>query len=373
MKKRLIPAQLRVLSGGPFEKPVFPFPFSFRSPSDPAAVALRKQYRLLEIAGEGTDFARARRLKIWVRRQWNHGYAGEGKQDSTRQDALDILARARRGSDFSCWYYRRVLVQCCLAVGLPAREIGISREGADFPDRIRFNTSHAVAEVYCRDLGKWVMLDADANAFYTIDGVPAGSLDVHRAWHRGKARAVKQVLDRPRFVYPARSPFWDDKQFRRVWRDFTRNQTIPFYEHIFTHARNGFPQPPKKVGQKCIWYVGERPPLLAMDFYGNDLDRFLFVEDETHFNWPLQRTFILTSMKPGPPSNRMDVRLDHTMPFFDHFELKVGRQPFRAVKGDRILFRCPSGRTMVRARCVDRFGQPGHEATLEIELKPKAL
>src|SRR5512134_3727193 len=103
MNKRLIPTQLRVLLGGPYEKPVFPFPFRFRSPSDPAAVALRKKYRLMEIAGEGSDFARARRLKSWVRSQWNHGYDGEGDQETTPQDALDILKRARRGNALSCW------------------------------------------------------------------------------------------------------------------------------------------------------------------------------------------------------------------------------------------------------------------------------
>jgi hypothetical protein len=372
MRKRPIPAQLRLLSGGPFEKPVFPFLFRFRLPSDAAAVALRKRYRLLEIAGGGSDFARARRLKSWVRSQWNHGYDGEGKQETTRQDALDILERARHGASFSCWYYRRVFVQCCLAIGLPAREIGVCRKGADFPDTIRFNTSHAVAEVYCRERGKWVMLDADANAFYTIGGIPAGVLDVHRAWHKNGGRTVKQVLDRPRFVYPAHSPFWDDKTFRRVWRDFTRHRTVDFYDHVFAYLLNGFPDPPAKIGQRCLWYVGERPPLLAMDFYGNDLDRFLFVEDEVHFNWPLQRTFLLASMKPGPPSNQLELRLDHTMPFFDRFEFKVGRQPFRAIRGDRVSIDCPAGTTSVRARCVDCFGQPGHEATLEIDLKPKS-
>jgi len=370
MKKRLVPAQLHLLSGGPFEKPVFPFPFRFRPPSDPAAVALRRKYRLQEIAGDGTDFARARRLKNWVRRQWNHGYSGEGEQERTRQDALEILARARRGNDFSCWYYRRVFVQCCLAIGLPAREVGVCRGRADFPDGIELNTAHAVAEVYCRELGKWVMLDVDANAFYTIAGVPAGVLDVHRAWHTRKAATVKQVLDPPRFVYPTHSPFWDDRTMRKVWRDFTRHRTVDFYDHIFTHLLSGFPDPPRKIGQRCLWYVGQRSPLLAMNFYGNDLDRFLFVEDEAHFNWPLQRTFALASMKQGRPSNRIELRLDHTMPFFDRFEVSVGRQPFRKIAGNRLVFDCPAGRTLLRARCVDCFGRPGHEATLEIELKP---
>jgi hypothetical protein len=323
----------------------------------------------MEVAGEGSDFARARRLKSWVRSQWNHGYDGEGEQETKPQDALGILARVRRGSSFSCWYCRRVFVQCCLAIGLPAREIGVCRKNADFPDHIRLNTSHAVAEVYCRELGKWVMLDADANAFYTVGGIPASVLDVHRAWHKRRGKTVKQVLDRPRFVYPSRSPFWDEREFRRVWREFTRHRTIDFYDHVFIHLQSGFSDPPGKIGQRCLWYVGERSPLLAMDYYGNDLDRFVFVEDEEHFNWPIQKTFLLASMKPGPPSDQIELRLDHTMPFFDHFEFCLGREPFRRLLGNRFRFACPAGRSRVWARCVDGFGRPGLEAALELELK----
>lgn len=370
MKTRMIPSRLEVLSGGPFEKPVFPFPFRFRSPSDPAAVTLRKRYRLIEIAGEGTDFVRARRLKSWVRRQWNHGYQGEGEQETKPQDALTILERARRGSDFSCWYFRRTLVQACLAIGLPARELGVCRKRADFPDGIGLNTSHAVSEVYCRELRKWVMMDADANAFYTVKGVPASALDVQREWLRGRGRTVRQVLDKPRFVYPSHSPFWDDKTMRGVWRDFTRHRTVDYYDHVFTHLLNGFPEPPAKIGQKFLWYVGKRPPLLCMNYHGNDLDRFLFVDEESHFNWPLQQTFLVPAMKPGPPSDQVELRLDHTMPFFDHFEFGLGRQPFRRVHGNGLRFACPAGKTRVRARCVDCFGRPGHEAVLDLSLKP---
>jgi hypothetical protein len=370
MNKKNIPAVLRVLSGGPYQKPALPFPWCFRPPDHPSAAALRDTYRLLKVAGEGADFARARRLKSWVRRQWNHGYSGEGDQETRSLDALDILARAQQGQAFACWYYRRTLVQACLAVGLPARELGICRQGADFPDGIRSNTSHAVAEVYCRELRKWVMLDADANAFYTIAGVPAGALEVHYAWLKDRGRTVRQVLDKPRFVYPTFSPVWDAKALARVWRDFTRHRSIDYYEHLFTHTVNGYADPPRKVGQKFLWYVGRRPPLLLMDYYGNDLDRFLFVEEEAHFNWPLQRTFVLASMQKGPPSGRLEVRLEHTMPFFDHFELSLAGRPFNRVRGERLTVSLPAGKTLCRARCVDTFGRSGTEAALLVELKP---
>src|SRR6185503_7028694 len=120
-------------------KPAFSFAFQFRSPEDPAAAALRKKYRLLEVAGDGSDFARARRLKSWVRKHWDHGYDNQGAEHTQPQDALDILALAGRGKRFHCWFYRRTLTQCCLAVGLLAREMGACRKEIDFPDTIGSN------------------------------------------------------------------------------------------------------------------------------------------------------------------------------------------------------------------------------------------
>jgi len=58
------------------------------------------------------------------------------------------------------------------------------------------------------------------------------------------------------------------------------------------------------------------------------------------------------------------------MPFFDHFELQVRNGPFQRVKGDRKVLTLEPGRTRIRARCVDTFGLPGHEAELVVHLKP---
>lgn len=362
---RLVPETLRIVSGGPFQKPVLPCRPLFRPPDHPDAVVLRDRYGLLGIAGQGGDFERARRLKTWVRSRWNHGWDNEGQRE-----ALEILARAEQGGSFNCGFYARTLTQCCLSIGLPARQMEISREGYDFPDTCLHNAGHSVVEVYCRDLGKWVMLDSDANAFYAIDDVPASCLDVHRAWHADRGQRVKQVEDEPPLTVPTSCPVVSPAYLRQMFRELARHKAMDYYYHIAARASHGYVAYPEGADRRTVRYTGVTPPLLAAVYRGVRLDGAILVDDEAHFNWPIDRTFVQATMAAERPSRRIEIRLDHNMPFFDHFELRVGRGPFRRLKGDRRIVTLDAGKTTIRARCVDVFGLAGHEAALVVHLKP---
>ena len=187
---------VRVIAAGPTQRPAELLEPAFRPPEHPKAAQLRKRYRLKSVAGEGTDFECARRIKMWARSRWNHGY----DQIQGSDDALRLLAAAATGLNFACGSYARTFVQCSLAAGLPARVVGIHRKEVDFPHGYAGNSGHTVAEVYCREPAKWVLMDTDANCFYTINDTPAGALDLHRAWHERRGENVRQVLDEPLFV-----------------------------------------------------------------------------------------------------------------------------------------------------------------------------
>jgi len=361
----LVPETLRVVSGGPFEKPILPVTPLFRPPEHPKAIRLREKYRLMEVAGPGGDFERARRLKTWVRSRWNHGWDNEDQKE-----AIDILARAERGGTFNCGFYSRTFIECCLAVGLPARQMSILRKNYDFQDYCRHNEGHAVVEVYCRDLAKWVMLDADANAFFTIDGIPASSLEVHRSWHTNRGRDAKMVGDDPPFVVPTSCPVVSDAYLKTMFRELLRHETKDYYYHVSTFPSNGYLRCPRTADHRRLWYAGVCPPPLAATYRGINLDGAVFVEEQPLFDWPLDQTFVKAAMAGQRPCPKIEVRLDHNMPFLDHFELRVGAKPFRRVKSDRKALTLPAGRTRIRARCVDTFGLPGHEAELVVRLKP---
>lgn len=355
---------VRVIGGGPFAKPLQAFEPVFCPPDHPRLAALRRRHRVLATAGEGDDFARARRLMHWVRSRWNHGYDHAQVDDDL--DALKLLDAAKRGCRFSCGNYAQTFVQCCLAVGILARRLSLNRREADFPHGFEGNYGHSVSEAYCRELGKWVLLDCDLNGFYTLDGVPAGALDLHRSWHEHRGRNAEQVLDEPAFV-----PIIDHfeisrKQMRKNWRDFSRHRTIDYYCHVRVYRVNGYARRDRDApANTLLEFSGIVHPLTAIGFAQRE-PADAYTADEAQFNFRVNRTYLQARMVGARPSRRVKLLLDHTMPQFDRFELSVGRDHFRRVRGDTKMLTVSVGRTTLRARCIDTFGRPGHEARLVV-------
>ena len=152
------------------------------------------------VAGCGSEWEALLALKRWVRSRWNHGWS---PAFDTVQDALDILREAERGAGFSCGFYATVLVACATVLGWPARRISVSLQDCSFPRDHRVgNVGHSVAEVWCNDLRKWVLLDCDVNCHYERDGVPLNAFEIGEAWRSGEADQVEQILDEPGFVLP---------------------------------------------------------------------------------------------------------------------------------------------------------------------------
>jgi len=358
---------LRVLEGVPCSKPVEALEPVFRPPDHDSAVRLRRAHRLGEVAGEGDDFRRARRLMNWVRGLWNHGYDHAAVEDGS--DALQLIPAGRRGCRFSCGNYAQTFVQCCLAIGIPARRLGIRRRETDFPHGYLGNHGHVVAEAYCRELGKWVLFDADLNGFYTIEGKAAGAVDLHESWHEHRGRNAEQILDEPFFVPIYEHREISREQMRKNWRDFNRHRTIDYYYYVYTWLNQGFAKTDRiGIGNETIFYSAITPPPLALNFREGRIAT-VCAEREEQFNWPTDRTYVLARMLGKRPSRRVELLMEHTMPFFSHFELSVGREAWRRARGGIKVINLPMGRRTVRVRCVDAFGRPGHEARLQIQVK----
>lgn len=369
MKRRVADRlSLRILKGGPFAPPCDPFTIHFRSANDPRAVRLREEYDLEAVAGAGSDFTRARRIKTWVRRRWNHGY----DDVPHAVDALDYLAAARVGKSFACGKYAFTFVQCCLAIGVPARTVIIKHGDAGFPYDRPGNSAHVISEAYCRELGKWVVLDADLNGFYHRDGEPVGALEIHQAWHRQRGRGIEQTLDKPGFVVPTSCEGFTSRQLVELFEQFNRLQTKPYYNHLYTNTVIGVTaSQARPLNSVNLCYAGILPYPPALDYTANlgiQGRGCLMTAREDQFNWPIQRTFLSAVMVGDRPSRKVELALDHNMPFFDHFELTMTGKPFRRIEGAVRRLTLPFGRTTIKVRGVDVFGRPGHEASITFEV-----
>jgi hypothetical protein len=360
-ERRLI---TRVIRGGPFARPVEAITPSFRLPGHPRASLLCQRHDLLHIAGKGTDFARARRMKTWVRKQWDHGY--DLLHDNA--DALDYLAASGNGKSFACGKYAQTFVECCLAVGLPARSVIVKLRHADFPHSRAGNSAHVTTEVYCRDQCNWVVLDVDINGYYQCENRPVSALEIHEAWHADRGQHIEQILDRPHFVCPTKCPGFDKNDLKKMFRDFTQHQTKDYYHNIYTSTVHGYNTRERRQHKPLnLNYAAIVSFPLAMDFTANDGEQgrqCTMTARRDLFNWPIQQTFMHAVMLGKRPSRRVELILDHTMPFFDHYEIAIGREGFRKLRSNRCKQSLPDGRTTFRARCIDTFGLPGHVATL---------
>lgn len=164
--------------------------FTSEDVDHPVLDQLRQRYDLVTIAGEGPSFDRVRRVRDWLKSIFPHGIP----LTMPAWNALLILDRAHRGVEqFICIHYSVSLVQCCLALGIPARMINVHR-GISDSYRIGEEAEaqppvdeHVVAEVWCQELDKWVMFDTDFDCDYSIGGIPCSSHDIHRAFVEGRA------------------------------------------------------------------------------------------------------------------------------------------------------------------------------------------
>ncbi len=140
---------------------------TFRPASEPVTLAcdmtapeltvLREQYGLAAIAGEGDAFPRAMRVMEWLTGHVRHN--GSFNFDKGHL-ALAVLEFAFDQPDkgVNCTTLAQTLSSCLLSLGIPARPVGI------YPFAPYDGDNHFVTEVWCEELGQWVMLDPTVNA-----------------------------------------------------------------------------------------------------------------------------------------------------------------------------------------------------------------
>lgn len=165
------------------------YPYAFQRPSAKLK-RLREEYTLDDVvAGGQTDLDKAILLRNWVRSRWSCNDAGSGKRT---WDALEILG-APEGQHGMCVHFATAFYQCALALGFNARPVILA--------------NHFVADIWCRELGKWVLMDVESvlregyllhgTAFYRQAATrePLGTLELHQAVLRAQQAGESNVSD----------------------------------------------------------------------------------------------------------------------------------------------------------------------------------
>ena len=120
---------------------------------------LRSKYNLVKIAGKGSDFVRAKRLLHYLAPRLTHS---SWYDNHIACNALRLLEYSLDYPEhgINCLNKSKILVECCLALGIYARRVRIMPFSPyDFDN-------HVVAEIYDRILEKWIMLDPTTDGYF---------------------------------------------------------------------------------------------------------------------------------------------------------------------------------------------------------------
>ena len=145
--------------------------------SCPEFAVLRKTYGLEKIAGRGGDFSMALRLCRWLEPNIMHEgdfFLTEGHEMPYNALALLEYAFGKRDRGLNCACKAKILVECCLALGIHARRVGL------YPNSPYDIDNHVVAEIYDTKRKKWCMLDPTVGGYFTDGNGPLDCLEMRR-------------------------------------------------------------------------------------------------------------------------------------------------------------------------------------------------
>lgn len=127
--------------------------------SCPEFEELRNSYNLVAIAGDGSDFTRAKRLLHNLAPRLTHS---SWYDNHIECNALRLLSYSLDNPQqgINCLNKSKILAECCLALGIYARRVRIMPYSPyDFDN-------HVVTEIFDRELKKWIMLDMTTDGYF---------------------------------------------------------------------------------------------------------------------------------------------------------------------------------------------------------------
>ncbi|MCH5148374.1 MAG: transglutaminase domain-containing protein [Clostridiales bacterium] len=141
--------------------------------TNPKYEELKSRYPIVKIAGEGGDFERALRICQWLAPNLSH-QGNFSLTSSLEFNSISLLDYAFGNPEHgvNCVSKAKILVECCLALGIFARRIGL------YPNSPFDTDNHVVAEIYDRKRKKWIMLDPTSGGYFTDGKNPLSCLEM---------------------------------------------------------------------------------------------------------------------------------------------------------------------------------------------------
>jgi hypothetical protein len=272
-------------------------PFVYQPGNAVHLVNLRKQCRLDEIVGDGTEYQKMLRLFHWVGTRFDHGVDSVPGGAQTFHP-LQVVVAGENGRRFWCEIAARLTVQAASSMGWPARLMTASKDG--------YNWDHALAEVWSNQFNKWVLVDTDFNVLYESNGIPLSGFELCHHGSELKTNGLLEVLR----IAPLKSSLSDV-------------DLLPFYRYVHIDLRNDWlgrllsPGSPAG-GDLATWWTARKD-------LGPILTARVRVDNESQFDWPVNwvEFYFFEKLIFSEETTEIKLGLRGYSPYFRYFALRL--------------------------------------------------
>ena len=334
-------------------------PFRYQPFDEPRLQQLREKYKLAElVAAAPTEFEGMVRLRGWARSQFRRR---DYQPLMANFDALTILERKLinpidRPVDLAreydaCHFFPLFYCQLMASVGHHARVV---------------NTAHGQTEAWSNQFNKWVLMDAELNLHYELDGVPLNMLEMYRLRGKAARSGVRVVQTEQTSGDPSTTLV--HLGIERLGPDhiFRNTETLEIVEMRNDWMTNHyFPGHPARSERSSLRYVPAevRKPL--------NFVRALrpTTENTSDLYWPLNQCEL--RVDPSSEERALKLALRTVTPNFDHFEIVVDSEQPSRIAGATFEWRLHKGRNTLSVRPVNTLGVRGVESRVDTVIDEK--
>lgn len=299
----------------------------------PKMDSLRRKYKLDEIVRKGTtEFEKMKLLLRWTSHRFEHHSSNLCKG----RDALAILDQGERGAQFCCTEYANVLANCLVALGYPARTISLTWLGEGF----RSPDAHMCVEAWSNQFQKWILLDGQNDAWWEHYGIPLSAQECRHLLVSGRDSEMTFVGQDKDVDYAGGKTYW-----------------VSHFYHLGIGNYYAYFDPVNQVKSRYCEYVDDE---ITPELYSRGMPDSppLSSDYETIYPQLNQTTIRLKHINFQSASDSLHIVLNHTMPWFDRFMVRINGSEWKESSGD-FVWMLEKGENTIEAKAVNLAGIEG--------------
>ncbi|MCB0392188.1 MAG: hypothetical protein KDD58_12930 [Bdellovibrionales bacterium] len=304
----------------------------------------------------------------WVTQQWKHNGDNEPPKNFK---ALDILKNVHKEKmQYRCVEYGLVLSEILQAYGFNTRQLALRANDVAYGG---FGKGHVAMEVFLNDLDKWVFLDPQFGAYFTLGDKMLNYHEIFVEKKDGKFDNVKI-----HFMMPLKNPNQDEADYRKFLQlyfghivlggkknelrmglklendnDIITFQGMPVGPVIYTKSKEEF-------------YPSLNRVSIALDFK-KKIDNFQKLAEKLKIK---SNEDYLNNMKEFSAFPDFNVNLYSNMIEFSYFEYRFSNSSkWKKISGKHLNWLAINSNNRLEARAINTFGRPGPITYIEMTYK----